>query len=101
VVPDQSHVSSISHVALAFMRSDVFNLETPTEWPLFTSVEKVRTQFAKGTAVMVAIGGWGDTTGFSTAAATNESRQLFARNIAAMIVDTGADGVDVDWEYPG
>lgn len=83
------------------MRSDVFNNKSPSEWPLFTSVKKVRSQFHEGTAIMVAIGGWGDTAGFCKAAATEESRKLFATNVAAMISDTGADGVDIDWEYPG
>lgn len=50
---------------------------------------------------MVSIGGWGDDEGWSIAAATETSRKLFAHNIAAMVEDTGADGVDIDWEYPG
>ncbi|MCJ1397231.1 hypothetical protein MMC11_000423 [Xylographa trunciseda] len=83
------------------MRSDTFNEAKPTAWPLFTTVEAVRSQFVRGTAVMVAIGGWGDTAGFSKAAATNSSRKLFARNVKAMVDATGADGVDIDWEYPG
>ena len=66
---------------------------------------------------MVAIGGWGDSDGFSQAAASGESRKLFAKNVKAMVDETGADGncrlyclisfsnwkigVDIDWEYPG
>ena len=41
---------------------------------------------------MVAIGGWGDTEGFSVAAASESSRKLFARNIKTMMDATGADG---------
>lgn len=92
VVPDLSLVSDVTHVALAFMRSSIFNVPDGSEWPLFTTVEEVRRQFSNGTAVMVAIGGWGDTTGFSKAAATDSSRKLFARNVKAMIEKTGADG---------
>ena len=44
---------------------------------------------------MVAIGGWGDTAGFSVAAATESSRKLFAQNVKLMIDATGADGEDV------
>lgn len=101
------------------MQSSVFNLPNPSGWPLFTTVEEVRAKFPPGTAVMVAIGGWGDTQGFSDAARTEEGRRLFARNVRAMVDDTGADGkleipslfcnpvtemsksgVDIDWEYP-
>jgi len=92
VVPEPPLVSDVTHVALAFMRSSIFNAPDPSEWPLFTTVEAVRPQFANGTAVMVAIGGWGDTTGFSEAAATDSSRKLFARNVKAMVEHTGADG---------
>ncbi|RDW89354.1 hypothetical protein BP6252_01386 [Coleophoma cylindrospora] len=101
VVPEKPLVSGITHVALAFMRSSTFNDPAPTSWPLFTTVDKVRTQFSNGTAIMVAIGGWGDTEGFSKAAATDSSRQLFAQNVKAMVASSGADGVDIDWEYPG
>lgn len=74
------------------MRSDIFNNPTQSEWPLFTTIDKVRPQFAEGTIIQVAIGGWGDTDGFSTAAKTEESRKLFARNVKAMLDATGADG---------
>jgi len=101
VVPEPSLVSAITHVELAFMQSSIFNEVQPSEFPLFTDVETVRSQFAPGISIMVAIGGWGDTEGFSKAAATDSSRKLFAKNVKAMVDNTGADGVDIDWEYPG
>ncbi|KAL4789165.1 glycoside hydrolase superfamily [Aspergillus venezuelensis] len=101
VVPELALVQDITHVALAFMRSDWFNTPNRADWPLFTSIEDVRAQFAPGTDIMVAIGGWGDTSGFDAAARTEESRALFAENVKRMLEDTGADGVDIDWEYPG
>ena len=92
VIPEKTLLSEVTHVALAFMRSDTFNQAQPTTWPLFTTIETVRSQFPLGTAVMVAIGGWGDTSGFSQAAATDSSRRLFAGNVKAMVEATGADG---------
>ncbi|KAH6622449.1 42 kDa endochitinase-like protein [Boeremia exigua] len=101
IVPESFLVSRVTHVALAFMRSEVFNVPNQEEWPLFTTVAEVRTKFKSGTKIQVAIGGWGNTDGFSEAAKTEQSRRLFAENIRAMIETTGADGVDIDWEYPG
>ncbi|KAH8600928.1 42 kDa endochitinase-like protein [Bisporella sp. PMI_857] len=101
VIPEKALVSGITHVALAFMQSSIFNELDRAEWPLFTTVETVRTRFEKNTSILVAIGGWGDTKGFSVAAATPESRKLFAQNVKQMVDFTGADGVDIDWEYPG
>ncbi|CAN8101271.1 unnamed protein product [Discula destructiva] len=69
-------------------------------WPIFRTVESTRHAFVGGTQILVAIGGWGDS-GFSIAARTESSRKAFARNIARMVEATGADGVDIDWEYPG
>ena len=93
VVPDKSLVSEITHVALAFMSSEKFNQVNPSSWPLFTTVETARSQFSDGTAIMVAIGGWGNTAGFEVAAATAMSRKLFARNVRLMVDATGADGM--------
>ena len=101
VVPEQSLVSEITHVALAFMQSSSFNRINPSDWPLFTTVEEVRSKFAPSTAVVVAVGGWGDTKGFSEAAVSDATRKRFAGNVKGMLEHTGADGVDVDWEYPG
>ena len=83
------------------MPSSIFNSEHPTEFPLFTDVETVRSRFAPGTAVMVAIGGWGDTEGFSKAAASEESRKLFAANIKTMVDLTGADGAFIKILFEG
>ncbi|KAL3707153.1 hypothetical protein TMatcc_005130 [Talaromyces marneffei ATCC 18224] len=101
VIPEVNMVQDITHVIMAFMHSSAFKVLGATEWPLFSTVEEVRSRFAPDTAVMIAIGGWGDTEGFSKAAATDTSRKLFAQNVKKMIGATGADGVDIDWEYPG
>jgi GH18 family chitinase len=93
VVPKQDLVSNITDVALAFMRSDTFNTPGQDNWPLFTTVKDIRPKFPDGTIIQVAIGGWGDTTGFSTAAKDEQSRKLFASNVKAMLDVTGADGI--------
>jgi GH18 family chitinase len=92
IVPEAALVSDVTHVALAFMRADTFNEPTPSSFPLFTTVEETRIKFAEGTKIMVAIGGWGDTESFSKAAATENTRELFASNIARMVEETSADG---------
>ncbi|KAI1074840.1 glycoside hydrolase family 18 protein [Whalleya microplaca] len=102
VVPELSLTSSVTHVVMAFMRPGIFNREGENStWPLFMSVQEARSRFHADTKILVAIGGWGDTAGFEVAARTDESRARFAHNVAAMVRDTGADGVDIDWEYPG
>ncbi|GAB3784804.1 glycoside hydrolase family 18 protein [Dyella agri] len=53
-----------------------------------------------GLKVTVSVGGW-SVGGFSEAASTAAGRQRFADSAAALLVETHADGLDVDWEYPG
>lgn len=101
VAPPVDKLKHVTHVAIAFMSPGVFNDPGRVEWPLFTNLEEVRAKFLVDTNIMVAIGGWGDTIGFSVAALTDESRKTFAENVASMVRTTGADGVDIDWEYPG
>ena len=92
LIPYAPTVADLTHVALAFMGSQVFNELNPTSWPLFTTVEEARAKFAPGTAIMVAIGGWGDVEGFEVAAKTQSGRELFAKNVRRMVDETGADG---------
>jgi GH18 family chitinase len=103
VFPAEIHLADVTHVALAFMKSSLFIGRRPSTWDLFTSVEDVRAKFPKNNkvAVLVAIGGWGDTNGFSAACASQMGRRAFAENVKAMLDFTGADGIDLDWEYPG
>ncbi|KAE9985058.1 hypothetical protein BLS_000085 [Venturia inaequalis] len=92
--------SGITHVIIAFIPSTNFTVANTSAFVPFESVSKVRTRFGNSTKVMIAIGGWGDTAGFSIGAKTNESRALFAKNVKKMLLETGANGVDLDWEYP-
>ncbi|CAG7563273.1 unnamed protein product [Fusarium equiseti] len=102
VLPFKEKFQDVSHVVLAFMRSEFFNVdEKPDDYPMFTSVSDVRARAPHHAKVMIAIGGWGDTQGFEEAAKTELSRKRWARQVAAMVEATETDGIDVDWEYPG
>lgn len=81
----------ITHVVLAFLRSDMFTDEGRNDWPLFRSVSSAREAFVDGTKILVAIGGWGDV-GFSSIAQNDTTRKSFAQNVARMVQVTGADG---------
>jgi chitinase len=50
--------------------------------------------------VEISVGGWA-AGGFSEAASTAASREAFADSAAKMLVAHDADGLDIDWEYPG
>jgi len=50
--------------------------------------------------VLVSVGGWTWSGGFSDAALTAESRAKFALSCAAFVNEFKLDGIDLDWEYP-
>jgi chitinase len=51
--------------------------------------------------ILLSIGGWTGSAGFSDAAASKESREKFARSCATAASKYALDGVDIDWEFPG
>ncbi|HWE84926.1 MAG TPA: glycoside hydrolase family 18 protein [Terracidiphilus sp.] len=52
-------------------------------------------------AILVSVGGWLGSGGFSEAAFTSESRARFIDSVMDFLHQHDLDGLDVDWEYPG
>lgn len=51
--------------------------------------------------VLVSVGGWLGSGGFSDAALTRESRARFIDSVTDFLRKNDLDGLDIDWEYPG
>lgn len=51
--------------------------------------------------ILVSVGGWTWSGGFSDAALTPRSRHRFVESAVRFVIDHDLDGFDVDWEYPG
>ena len=51
--------------------------------------------------VLISVGGWGWSGGFSDAVLTSESREIFANSAIDFMLRHKIDGIDLDWEYPG
>lgn len=92
--------AGVTHVITAFANSSLFTTDPAGEYTPFMDLSEVRSLFDNGTKVCMAVGGWGDTEGFRAGAASEESRTLFASNIASTLDTLGYDCIDMDWEYP-
>lgn len=96
-VPD---VSKIDTLIFAFARVDdnrvVLDAGGASKLQRLTALKTANPSLR----VVVSVGGWG-AGGFSEAASTAASRTVFAESAARLLVDDNADGLDVDWEYPG
>ncbi len=51
--------------------------------------------------VLVSVGGWLWSTGFSDMALTSASRAVFIESVDKFLTRYELDGLDIDWEYPG
>ncbi|KAJ4374761.1 hypothetical protein N0V83_001837 [Neocucurbitaria cava] len=87
--------AGIDHVVLAFAMANATASFQPT-----VPISTIRSEYPNAN-VSIAVGGWGDDIGFFDISQTDASIQQFAADIATMLTNTGADGVDIDWEYPG
>ncbi|KAI1393386.1 carbohydrate-binding module family 18 protein [Hypoxylon trugodes] len=101
ILPNKNVTAGITHVVMAFANSSLFTAEVAGTFEPWMSVDQIRAMFDRGAQVGIAIGGWGDTAGFSAGAKTDASRKTYAQNVAKMVEENNFDFVDVDWEYPG
>jgi chitinase len=51
--------------------------------------------------ILISVGGWTWSGGFSDMALTSESRRRFVESAVDFVRRHSLDGVDIDWEYPG
>jgi chitinase len=100
--PEVIHPEKLTHINFAFAQI------TPAGQAAFADGELeanlLRLVALKKTnprlKVIVSIGGW-MAEGFSDAALTDASRALFADSAVELLRRFSADGIDIDWEYPG
>ena len=90
-LPSTNLTHGVTHAIMAFANSNIFN--SGSTYTPFEPLNTFRARFLAGTKVLIAIGGWGDTSGFSAGAKDNNTRATYAKNVAAMLKSTGADGV--------
>jgi len=92
----------ITHVNYAF--ADIRDGEVVEGGPFdaqnlaaLTGLRKAQPQLR----ILVSVGGWTWSGGFSDAALSAESRARFVASAVAFVHRHDLDGFDVDWEYPG
>jgi chitinase len=85
----------VTNVIAAFAESTVFNYGG--QYTPFLPLDQVRGLFDEGVSICLAVGGWGDNAGFTTALATEQSRATFAKNLASELERLGYDCVGM---YP-
>ncbi|KAJ5885066.1 hypothetical protein N7495_009576 [Penicillium taxi] len=100
-LPGTERTEGIDHAIMAFAPSELFDQDSPPAFTPYESTQTARSRYGPNTKLMIALGGWGDEAGFSSAAKDDSTRKRYAKNVASMLDANGFDGVDIDWEYPG
>jgi chitinase len=100
--PSEIDAAKLTHVNYAFANlkngllvegfaKDAFNLR------VLTGLRQANPDLR----ILVSVGGWTWSKGFSDMALTAEGRRRFCESAVAYVRRHDLDGVDVDWEYPG
>jgi GH18 family chitinase len=100
--PEAIAVEKLTHVNFAF--ANIRDGRVVEGGPRDADNLKVLTGLRKDhphLRVLVSVGGWTWSKGFSDAALTPKSRRVFVRSAVDFVRRHDLDGFDVDWEYPG
>lgn len=97
-----AHARMISHVNYSFARIEAGKIATShrDDSTNMANLQVVRLANPE-IQLLISVGGWGLSGGFSDAALTAESRSIFAASCLEFIKKHQLDGIDLDWEYPG
>ncbi len=101
-MPAVIHAEKLTHINFAFAHIDAGGrvvFDNPDLAPAMKSLLALKQQNPK-LKIIISVGGW-EADGFSDAALTEASRATFAESALAFLRQHHADGIDLDWEYPG
>lgn len=87
----------LTHINIAFglVKNDMITVDHCKNLSFLPTIK----EYNPDIKIILSVGGWG-AGGFSTAASTEEGRELFAESAAQILRQHSLDGIDIDWEYP-
>ena len=101
-VPPAIHPERLTHINFAFAHIDKTGravFEQPAVGQSLLRLQALKKANPR-LKLIISVGGW-QAEGFSDAALTDSSRHTFALSAVKLLRDYAADGIDLDWEYPG
>jgi chitinase len=100
--PSQIDVSGLTRITYAFaaIQNGRLTIGSPVDAQNLVLLAGLRKQ-NRSLKVLVSVGGWLGSAGFSDVAFTAQSRKAFVESAVDVVRRYDLDGLDVDWEYPG
>ncbi len=102
IAPGEVDAGKLTRVNYAFARIQAGRMVEgfPSDAANLAQITALRAQ-NPGLAVLISVGGWTWSDGFSDAARTVQSRKVFVESVIDFLRRYQINGLDVDWEYPG
>jgi len=101
-LPPVIHPEKLTHINFAFARINKaggVGFDQSGAGQTFRELQSLKKSNPR-LKLIICVGGW-QAEGFSDAALTDSSRRTFARSVVKLLREYAADGIDLDWEYPG
>lgn len=94
-------VEKLTHLIFSFghLQNNEFFLDKRKDTALLQNMVALKKR-NPSMKVIVSMGGWSGCATCSPVFAAAKKRRAFARSVKKVLIDFGADGIDLDWEYP-
>ena len=101
-VIDSFPIEKISHLIYSFghLKGDSLNIRSAKDSALISKMIGLKKR-NPDLKVMIAMGGWSACKDCSEVFSRKEGRKTFAKTTKELLDFFHADGIDIDWEYPG
>jgi len=101
-VIDSFPIENISHLIYSFahLKGDSLHVRSAKDSALIAKMVTLKKR-NPDLKVMIALGGWGGCANCSEVFNRDNGRKTFAKTTKALLDYFKADGIDLDWEYPG
>ena len=98
---DKYKWEQVSHVIYSFchLRGQRLAVDNPNDSICIRNLVALKKKYKL--KVMLSLGGWGGCQPCSDVFAKTDGRSEFAQSVKDLMQEYGADGIDLDWEYPG
>jgi chitinase len=95
-------LEKLTHIIYSFTKldGDKIGFVYPDQMQTLRQLVDLKKSFPN-LKVLISLGGWGGCKPCSPSFAKHEIRESFATSVVKLLDDYHADGIDLDWEYPG
>jgi chitinase len=95
-------LQQLTHLIYSFLRldGDTIAFIRPQQKQTLQALVALKKNYP-ALKILVSLGGWGGCAPCSAVFSSEAARQNFAASVNRLLVNYGADGLDLDWEYPG